>query len=88
MRPILNHLNQVFKGLIHKCPYGPGYVRIVNASHDTEYVNELAKTQVFPNGYYKVVWIMFNDADANIMSGEWYIECNYRINVLNFNDRF
>lgn len=87
-RPLFEYTNKISNGILHKCPYGPGYIRITNASINEADNDEFDRFQVLPNGFFKSIWILFNNEDENIISGTSYIETNLRKNVLSFNDKF
>lgn len=87
IKPILALVNATVSGMIG-CPFGPGYIKIVNASILSDTNAEISTTQRYPNGYYKAIWTLFNHEDDNILSGVAISESKHRNNVLDSNDKF
>lgn len=89
MKPVFEWINKMLNGVIKKCPYGPGYVKIENATIDPKDAETFGdKIQEFPNGYYKLIWIIFNSKDEHVVSGTMTSESNYRKNTLRSYDKF
>lgn len=84
LKPVINYANETFlKGIIRECPYGPGYVRVVNASVNlkTAY-NSYSGIQRFPNGDYKTQVRIFNKKDSNALNIALIMENNWRHNAV------
>lgn len=89
LRPLMNFANEtVLKGVIHECPYGPGFIRVENASISGKSAANLAKIQRFANGDYKFDIGMKNSRDNNIMTISVTLTSSWRHNTLEGNEKF
>lgn len=84
----VNTLNGTFlKGLIHKCPYLAGWVRVENATIDVELTAKWDFKQRFPNGEYRADLKIFNRLDDNILSVSIFYIFKIRDNSLSSYDK-
>lgn len=84
----VNTLNgSLLKGLIHKCPYLAGFVRVENATFNVELTAKWDFMQRFPNGEYRADLKVFNRLDDNIMSVSIFYIFNIRDNSLSSYDK-
>lgn len=90
LKPFIKYANDsLFNGFLKtKCPYGPGWIQIVNGTTTTASRYELNNTQPFPNGVYKVQIKSWNKEDDNIMSFALFIEANIKTSTLASFDNF
>lgn len=90
VRPLILFFNESMRGIIHECPY-VDWVKIENATfniHNRNALIELEKTQIFPNGNYKILLHLFNKKDPNIFNMTLFFDGYKRINALNNVDDF
>lgn len=90
LKPFIKFANDsVFKGVYKKtCPYGPGWLQVVNGTVTVAARTELDKLQFFPNGNYRVDGKLWNKKDDNIASISLYIKTKFRSNTMEFFDKF
>lgn len=88
IKPLFDYINATSNGFIRQCPYGPGFVRLVNATFKTDSVERFDNFQRFPNGFYRFSVRIYNRNDDNVVTFWVILETNYRRNVLNTNDKF
>lgn len=90
LKPFIKYANDsLFNGILKtKCPYGPGWIEIVNGTVAAASIVEMDKTQSFPNGIYKVLFKTWNKQDDNILSFTTFAEANFRASTLDFFDKF
>lgn len=89
LKPIIDFANStLLKGIIRECPYGPGYVRVENASIVVRSVHNFGQTHRFPNGDYKIDIRIFNKRDANALYISLILQSMWRRNVEEGNINF
>jgi hypothetical protein len=88
-KPLVDYANAtLLQGIIKECPYGPGFIRIVNASIGANAARNLRSTQRFPNGDYKIDAKVFNGKDENIFTLSLVLTNSWRQNTLDTNEKF
>lgn len=90
LKPLIDFANStVLRGIIRQCPYGPGFVRVENASVDLNTVlNFASKQSLMPNGHYKIDIKMYNKKDDNVLTLSVILESSWRLSRLSGDERF
>lgn len=89
LKPIIDFANStLLKGIIRECPYGPGYVRVENASIVVRSAFGFSQTHRFPNGDYKIDIRIFNKRDVNALSISLTLQSMWRRNAEEGNINF
>lgn len=89
LKSVIDFANStIFRGTIRQCPYGPGFVRVVNASVDSDTVINFGSRQVMPNGHYKIDIKMYNKKDENVLTLSLILESSWRLSKLSGDERF
>jgi hypothetical protein len=89
LKGIIDYANStLFRGVIRLCPYGPGFVRVENASIDYESETEFENFQIWPNGDYKYDVRLFNQRDDNVLTISLILTSSWRKNIVSGNEKF
>lgn len=89
LKPIIEFANlTLLRGVIRQCPYGPGSVRIQNASVELKSAIGFHGTQSMPNGEYKIDIRMYTKRDANALTLSLIMENNWRSNKITAYEKF
>lgn len=89
LRSFVEFANSSFlKGAIHECPYGPGLMRVENASVPIESSISFGYVQRLPNGIYRIDLTMFNKNDDNIFTMNLTMINKWRENTLAGDEKF
>lgn len=88
LKPLIEFANStLLKGIIRQCPYGPGYVRVENASISLTSVNGFGRTQSMPDGDYKIDIRLFNKKDENVLTMSVITQSSWRLNKILGNEK-
>lgn len=76
------------KGAVRECPYGPGLMRVDNASVPFESSISFGYVQRIPNGIYRIDLTMFNRKDDNLFTMNLTMMNKWRENTVAGDENF